>query len=291
MIGIICHDAGAAYVIAAYALANPNDYVFYLEGPAVEIFGQVYGSTTSQSFEEVFKKADALYIGTSVNTETEFTAISRAKESNIPSTVFLDHWVKFKERFERSGKVIFPDEIVVSDAIAKELILDLAPQVKITEIENPYISYLQNRAKSLYHEYEQGSVGRALWLSDPFDEIENPFNQKSVDANPISFLEIDAYVLFAKRIRQRYPGISELLIRPHPTEKFEKFGDAYQVPGFKVSVSVESELLLDIMRSEVIGGVSTMALYIAHSLGAKCFTSIPDDRFIPLQAFSEIKKI
>ena len=288
MIGIICHDAGAACILAAFALESQNDFAFHLEGPALDIFNQIYGEVESQSIDDLFNSVNAIYIGTSTNSDIEFLAMKRARKLNIKVTAFIDHWVKYKERFERDGFLIFPDEIVVSDPFANQLIKHIAPGVKISEIENPYIKLLKRQAVTFRGKNGILKKGRALWLSDPFDGVNNPFIQLPGEEQEMPFSEIEAFKFFAEKVKVRFPKTEELVIRPHPSEELEKFDKYFMVSEIRVTVSMESNLLLDILSSEIVGGVSTMALYIAQSLGANCFTSIPDSKFKSLDAFKLI---
>jgi hypothetical protein len=107
----------------------------------------------------------------------------------------------------------------------------------------------------------------------------------------LKFSELEALEWFIKRIKKKFPDIEEIVIRPHPSEPKWKFDENYTNLDIDVSISQNENLLVDILQSSVIGGVGTMALYIAFKLGAPSFRSIPDVGFESIGEFSFIERI
>ena len=116
MVGICCHDAGAAELISSYVLQHKLDhqFTFSLSGPSVEIFEKKLGILKNHPIDSVIQKSDQIFCGTGWN-KFEITAMIKARNMKKYLVVFLDHWVNYKERFEYKGNLILPDEIWVSE--------------------------------------------------------------------------------------------------------------------------------------------------------------------------------
>lgn len=76
----------------------------------------------------------------------ELHFLQLAKNRNIPSWSFIDHWTLMAMRFEDGkGNSILPDHIIVLDEYAKELaIADGLPAEKLELHKNPYLDYIEN---------------------------------------------------------------------------------------------------------------------------------------------------
>ncbi len=135
---IIAHDAGGAEVLSSYVRRTGLRCLYVLQGPARKIFERKLGNIETLPLDEAIRQADWVLCGTSWQSELEFDAIKLARALGKRSVAFLDHWVNYRERFERKGELNLPDEIWVGDPIAAELagkIFDLTP---IRLVENPY---------------------------------------------------------------------------------------------------------------------------------------------------------
>jgi len=237
LVGIICHDAGGASIIASYLLNERKNYLFHLDGPAIKIFQEIYGEFTQSDYKEIFKNINHLYVGSSVTSNLEYLATAHAKSLKIRVTVFMDHWTLYEDRFERNGNTVVPDEIIVTDDLAEKLIHKVFPKTLVTKIDNPHILFLKKQYNKLKHDYRLPLKKQALWLSDPFDELDDPFSTQRNKGYRLNFTELEAFEWFIKRIKKKFPNIEEIVIRPHPSETKNKFDENYKNQGLRISIS------------------------------------------------------
>ena len=59
--------------------------------------------------------------GTSIKSKFELNIILKAKKKNLLTKSFLDHWVNYRERFIRNGKIkTLPHHIITGDKDSKK---------------------------------------------------------------------------------------------------------------------------------------------------------------------------
>jgi hypothetical protein len=287
-IGIVCNDAGAANVLGAYALRHPNNYKFYLEGPALKVFGQIYGTYELTPLDKLITDVDELYVGTSLFSNLESKATKLAKKSGIRVSAFLDHWSLYEERFRRDDAVELPDVFVVCDQFAENLLIKWIPKSRIKQIENPYVLEIQSKALKNFGKFPR-QTDLALWLSDPIDDSPNYFNSQ-INPQVSKFTETEAFSYFLMRIKIKFPHIDRIKIRPHPSENLNKFS-VFESADPTLIINSDTDLVEDVLSAGIVCGIETMALYVAAAIKEDCYLAIPNPNYVPLASFSNIKII
>ena len=95
-IGIVANDAGAANIIKAWVINFTNlNFYYCLGGPALKIFKNEFSLKSNRSLEDIISKCNVIITGTSYSSNLEYQARVKAKESNILSITFIDHWVNY----------------------------------------------------------------------------------------------------------------------------------------------------------------------------------------------------
>lgn len=97
-------------------------------------------------------EVDTVFLGTSHPASSDYfelNCLKQAKQKNIHTISFVDHWVNFKLRFtDAAGAIIYPNEIWVVDERAKQLAMEEGLPAEIIKITgNPYHHYLKNQWK------------------------------------------------------------------------------------------------------------------------------------------------
>ena len=113
------------------------------------------------------------YSGTAWSSDLEIHSTKLAKEKSIYTISVLDHWVSYEERFFYKNKLILPDEIWVSDKVAKEIASSLFPTVKISQLPNFWMDDLKVKVKNLankFKKYDDNSEINILYLLEPIRE-------------------------------------------------------------------------------------------------------------------------
>ena len=128
--GVVCNDAGASNQIFALLKAwNINPNYINVSGPAINIANDYYPNMLNKSFDQWMCKVETS--GTGWSSDIEHNAQIFAFNNKIRSIALLDHWINYRERFNRNGKSIYPDEIWVVDKYAKKIAQSLFTDIKI----------------------------------------------------------------------------------------------------------------------------------------------------------------
>ena len=293
MLGVISHDAGGAEILSSWLLRSNELCSVVAQGPAVDIFKKKCAGTESLGLLEAIAKCDWVLCGTGWASNLERQAIRLGRQYGKKTVAFLDHWVNYKERFEYKGNLILPDEIWVSDIYAKNLALKLFKSVKIKLIENYFLNDIKEKYKRASFSHRKKSNNqKILFLSDNNNSvIDSGFVKDS------TFIcrdeEIAEY--FLNNIRLVVEDISQIVIRPHPSEtqvlsKYKSIFDQYKIPFI---IGGKTNLLEEISCSEIVVGADSMALVVAMACGKKTYTCTPPNASytLPFKEIQQLRKI
>ena len=104
IVAVVAHDAGGAELVSSYVRRIAARKLFVLAGPARSIFGRKEPAIECVSLEEAIRCASWVLCSTSWQSDLEGRALQLAHEARKHSVSFLDHWVNYRERFERDGE-------------------------------------------------------------------------------------------------------------------------------------------------------------------------------------------
>jgi len=270
-IAVICHDAGASEILAAYikehfSLASWKLYAS--KGSPFEAIARRNTLKTSHVEEMTLSNTDALFFGTGWQNKIERGSLLEAKRLHIPSFAFLDHWSAYRERFDypqKDWEKNLPDFTIVSDkkaqAIAKSYDL---PHILL--VKN---FYLQKQLEALKSE-DIPQTKNLLFLSEPTDKVAL---RTFKDKNYWGFTQMTALEEILTHFEKF--ECTGLHIRLHPSEKNHAYSKVLnKFPHIRSQIYPAAFLPLekDLIRSKIIIGFDTMALYTA-SLANKALVS------------------
>jgi hypothetical protein len=148
---IIFSDPGGAKPCLALAqnwqesgvqlVCSDRRYAFF------DMFGAAVHKCTSTDAESILDEfhPEFIYTGTSYTSEIELAFLELAKQREIRSASFIDHYTEFQKRFEYKGRLVFPDQIDVLDERAKTLAIHAGLPRRLIQITgNPYHAFLRN---------------------------------------------------------------------------------------------------------------------------------------------------
>lgn len=299
---LVSHDAGGANILSVLADKYQNNchWATCLSGPAINIFstGEVglfakgYDAPTSSEkisiYQQIHKilsdfSPDLVLTGTSYPPLLETDFISVAREENIKTASYIDHWVNYRERFGSSSEWFdnLPYTIFVGDNDAYHIAIENGfPIERVIEIENPYLDKIREcPAKfSSFKSYEQQNKGLCLlYVSDPISKnaLEQYGNEKYWGYTEYDVLNDLMDVTISNK------RIAELRIRLHPLEDDSKYShilnrtrEAFNITNIYVAPRNNS-LVEDCVWSDIVIGSETMALVIALIIGKKVISYIP----------------
>ena len=265
-VAIISNDAGGAEILSSWVKLNKDSFSSYslsLEGPAKEIFKRKLGQISNVNLDRAIEDSDFILTGTSWSTDFEYKAIKISKKKKKFVVSFLDHWVNYKERFNRFGSE-FPDEIWVGDYEAFKLARIIFPKISVKKVDNPYWIEIAEEYNQFQQKTESKKVN-ILFASSNIDDIK--FFQKD-----IYFSDYDILEIFLKGIGTILPvgSIETITIKRHPSESSVKYND-FDCSIFpkKILITENRDNISLLKRHTHVAGFESMLLVIGNICGKK----------------------
>ncbi|MFZ2405852.1 MAG: hypothetical protein WAW41_11990 [Methylobacter sp.] len=274
IVAIVAHDAGGAEILASYVAQNNIRCKLVLEGPAVNVFKRQFGTVEICTLEEALSACDWCLCGTGWQSDLEWRAIGEAHNAQKRVVAFLDHWVNYRQRFERNGIQHLPDELWVGDVDAERLAREYFPGISIQLVANPYFIELKQQIAGL--KMSQGSVsdgGKRVLLV--CDNISDHARQRYGDERYWGYTEFDAIEYFLENINVLGDSVESVVIRPHPSDASGKYDWILDKYAGIVQLSDGEPLIEEIAGSDVVVGCESMALVIGLLAQKKVVSCIP----------------
>lgn len=260
---IVSNDPAGAELVSSWVVLNKKHTYRYMLGlPAREVFKKKINLTDNDIFsiEKVIKSFDLVLTGTSQNSSLEKEAIIIAKKNQIKVISFLDYWVNFKIRFQYNGFYIYPDEIWVTDKYALKNAKKELPGANIKLKNNPYISELLSKKVENLRNLDSFNI---LYVCQPYFED--------------GLSDIEALDYFFSLVKSLKKQNIKVKLRLHPLEESSKYNDIIEKfkKNFEISLSVKTNLSIDLNWSNVVIGMHAQALAVSVEFGIKTFFCIP----------------
>jgi hypothetical protein len=259
MIALISRDAGGAEFISRYASNQKEKFCLAATGPAIKIFKKKFRNKKILDYKKAIRISDWALCSTGTSTDYEKNAIIFAKKNNKKIIAYIDHWVEYRERFLKNKKLIRPDEIWVSDKYA----LDIAKKNNLRNItikENPLFNDFLKYKKKFNRKNCNGNI---LFLSEPVSkDLKNYYD------------ETECIRYFLKNLNISKLKYKNIQIRPHPAESVSKFIKLKKISK-KIFISNKNNIFHDIMKSNIIVGINTIALVLGLLANKKVISCIP----------------
>lgn len=274
MVAIVAHDAGGAEILASYVAQNNICCKLALDGPAVNIFKRRFGTVEICTLEEALSACDWCLCGTGWQSDLEWRAIEQTQNAQKRVVAFLDHWVNYRQRFERNGIQYLPDELWVGDVDAERLAREYFPCIPIQLVPNPYFIELKHKIADLEMRKSSVSDGekKVLFVCE---NISDHARLRYGDERYWGYTEFDAIEYFFENIKVFGDPIERVVIRPHPSDisgKYDWLLDKYT--GI-VKLSDGKPLIEEIVESDRVVGCESMALVIGLLAQKKVVSCIP----------------
>ena len=258
----------------------------YLAGPAKKLFLNRLGASAHfvSTLEEALDGAQVLISGTGWESDLEFVARRLARQRGIPSVAVLDHWLNYRERFQREGDEQLPDEFWVADAEAATLATESFPNVPVLQLPNHWLQGLRSTVLTLRSKTNSQPVlpsRRLLYLLEP---IRVPWSQGLGGQSESGEIQGLRYWL------QKLPHLIELgwvapqveldalCLRLHPSEPLDKY-DAFiaeSAASWPIQLDRSPGLAEALAWADAAFGCETQALVAAMSCNLPAFSTVPD---------------
>jgi hypothetical protein len=274
IVAIVAHDAGGAEILASYVAQSNISCKLVLDGPAVNVFKRRFGEVEICPLEEAMPACDWCLCGTGWQSDLEWRAIEQAHNMQKRVVAFLDHWVNYRQRFERNGIEQFPNELWVGDVDAERLAREHFPGISIQLIPNPY--FIELKQKIAGFEMNKGSVSdggkRVLFVCD---NISDHARLRYGNERYWGYTEFDAIEYFLGNIQVLSDYVESVVIRPHPSDNTGKYDWVLDKYPRTVKLSDGKPLIEEIVESDMIVGCESMALVIGILAKKKVVSCIP----------------
>lgn len=270
---VVAHDAGGAEVLSSYVRRQGLRCIYVLQGPACKVFERKLGDIKTLPLDDAIREADWVLCGTSWQSELEFDAIKLARSLGKRSVAFLDHWVNYRERFERKGELNLPDEIWVGDPIAAELARKIFCETPIRLVENPY--FMDIRAEVFAAPVVRPADAERLAVLYVCEPVREHALRQHGNERYWGYVEEDALRYFLANVAVLGKPVERILIRPHPSEAANKYGWAKDEFDLPITFGGSRTLFEEIADSDVVVGCSSMAMVIGLLAGKRVISSIP----------------
>jgi len=268
-IAVACHDAGGANVVASLVARFPDGVRAYVEGPARRIWAGVAPCPSCRSLAEAMDGVQSLLTSTSVGSTLEHDARKLARIRGMKSVAVLDHWTRYRERFEMNGELVLPDEIWVIDEPAEMKVRRCLPSIPIRRIPNYYLEGQIREIETFAPSPPRPDAGRILYVLEPIVPQWGGQDLRPKELQAFDFFMSHLYELGAR------PD-AEIVLRPHPSDPPGKYDSwpAYY-PGRRVSVNAGPSLSSQIAWADWVVGCETFALVIANAAGRITMSTLP----------------
>lgn len=288
---VVAHDAGAAEILSSLVRSVAEYCIFYVDGPAKDIFFRKLGPIQiSSSLESAIIKSDWYLCGTSWQSDLDLRGIQISKRFKKTSVAYLDHWSNYSSRFNWKDHFIFPDEIWVGDQVAERLAKQIFQKNIIKYIENPYFCDIIEESKAF--KKNQQCPNRKdisiLYICEPILEHSEAGLQNTA---PFGYTESDALMFFSSWVSQMAIAPRSITIRPHPSEASGKYDWVRNMFTCPIYFGGNKKLVEEISESDIVVGCESMALVIALFLDKPVYSSIPPGGKPSSLPFDGIKKL
>ena len=284
---VCAHDAGAASHMAAWLAPLQPQLRLYLAGPAEPLFRARLGAVTGSfpTLEETLAGAEVLISGTGWASDLEHQARRLAHHRGIPCVAVLDHWVNYRERFQRKGEEVLPDALWVADAEAAALAKDAFPNKTVLQLPNQWLEELSSTVQAIRDNAADNRkpcqpARRLLYLLEP---IRVPWSQGSGGASEAGELQGLRYWLqqLPRLIEQGWVApqneLEALALRPHPSEPAGKY-DALiteAAASWPIQLDQAPALAEALAWADAAFGCETQALVAAMACNLPAFSTVP----------------
>jgi len=267
-VAVACHDAGAANIIQAWILAEPQrKWRCVMVGPAARQWQHfLVGASTHSSIASALKGASTLLSGTGWESSFEHDARQIARRMGLMNIAVLDHWTNYQERFTRGKEVVLPDQIFVTDAYALQLAKDRFPSIPIKQKDNLYLKRQLSQIEKI-----RSDTNEVLYLLEPIVASWPKFKPGEIEALEYFFSKLDGLDI---------PKDAPVRLRPHPSENPAKYhqwleGKSYLTKKRRIIVDQHNSVSYSISNARWVFGCQTYAMVIALYAGRTVFSSLP----------------
>lgn len=246
-------------------IISDRKYSFYSE------FNLEVNSSAHKNIREWidFFRPDFVFTGTSLPNKIELEFLKYAKDKNIKTYTFVDHWTNMSDRFKYFEEYIYPDELWLIDNLAKKnAVRDGIDENIILISGNPYYDYLKNWKPNISKD-------------DLFDKIGLKKNEKYILYAPeplttfnlqekYGFDELSGLIHLNKSLEELNSENIKIIIKPHPNQNETIFTNFLKKSNNnKILFVNDININILIYHSELVAGYFSNSLVESNIMNKK----------------------
>lgn len=265
-IGVVAFDAGGGEQISWLLQELQQPILVHLGGPARALFERSQLKySTAEKLEQV-SNCDLIMTGSGWMTNLELSAIDLARKRGIPCLTILDHWINFRERFQRAGQnEVLPQFIGVTNSLALQKAQKIFPN-------NPI--WLLPDFQIVHHRRILSKITRQE--NNLLVVLEPPSHHPLDSLSPNNSIERLIEKSIAMKITK---NMDSLIVRLHPSQShLSDLGFRADLYADEIKFSNYPSLLEDLTHSSIVVGISSYALYIASMCGLETYSSYEENK-------------
>lgn len=262
--GIICHDAGAANVlISALKKMGTTPVIALMEGPARDLWSNTFPDIPcNNQLIEIIDSASCIFTGSGWSSSLEFDAILLSNKKGLFCSTVIDHWVNYKERFNRRGRNVLPNRFIVTDSEAYKIACQNFPQTKVIQCKN---FYLEEQVKKIFLN-KRKEKKQLLYICEPIRSMWGRDKEG----------EFQALDYFLETIHQlQIPKEYSIMLRPHPSESINKYKSIISESDYLIKISKKLDIAEDIAEASFIFGCNSYGMVISLAANKPTYSVIP----------------
>lgn len=280
---VVCHDAGGGQLLASAVkkYRKEFDWIVATKGPSVNLFKGIQIKRIQNPLDVLRKKnaVDLLLTGTSWGSDVERVAIAEARKAGVSSAAMIDHWVNYKQRFDK--KSVMPDSILAGDTVALRLARKIYGRALVLPVENVFFDSV---IRGVVAKKNPGlSILYAARASESKVKESARITGAALDRRCFDIL------LGAVMNHKNW----KIIFRPHPSgANFNPvlvFGEK-GLSSHDLEISTKRPIINDIQRADVVVGSENMPLAIALLAGKKALSLLPMDEKLPRLPLKGIRR-
>ena len=261
---LISHDIGGFRPAFAYLSKKYSILKCLLGGPALtEAFQN--SIETIENIEQIEISKYVIYITTGWSSSFERSYMKFFNENNINWVGVLDHWTTYSDRFVLDGEKYLPKQLIVFDEYALKLCRSTFPNIECNVVPNFFdIEFVRS-----YNEFQPLHAVTPqfdIFFSDPISEHYG---------DSLGYDEFDQILYILNKKQSRYSKSFNLCIRPHPSEKAEKYFKFLNENNITNTFVSQNSILEDMYNADLVYGASSYAMHLASLVEKKIICSIP----------------
>ncbi|MDA9199959.1 hypothetical protein N9O47_02485 [Candidatus Pelagibacter sp.] len=269
---IVSHDAGGAEILSSWLRRNNCLASVVAFGPAENIFKRKCPKADFTSLDKALTKSNWLLCGTGWQTSFERHAIIQGRDLGMKTVAFLDHWVNYRERFDENGRIVLPDEIWVGDSDAERIAHSLFDKTPILLKPNPYLQDLLDEMSGIKKIKSEAKEHKVLYVCEPIEE--HALLQYG-NKHHLGYTEFDALSFFLNNLSALGKSIDCITIRPHPSEREDKYQWAISQFQLPLKFGGKKTLIEETLECDIVVGCESMAMVVGLMAEKRVISSIP----------------